>query len=127
MAEFWKMHGLGNDFIIIDNRDGKIGEGETSEAAKKLCQRRFSVGSDGLLLVYHSSIADVKMRMFNPDGTEAEMCGNGIRCFAKYCYDNDIVKKEKMKIETLAGVKQTWLTPEEGEKVSVDMGTPFQQ
>jgi diaminopimelate epimerase len=124
--KFWKMHGLGNDYIIIDNREGIIGEKEITYLAKTLCERRFSVGADGFLLVYDSSIADVKMRIFNADGTEAEMCGNGIRCFSKYCYENNIVKREELSIETLSGIKGTWLTIEEGEvkKVRVDMGLP---
>lgn len=124
---FWKMHGLGNDYIIIDNRYGKISEEEISASAKKICERRFSVGADGLLLLYDSSVADAKMRIFNSDGSEAEMCGNGIRCFAKYCYENDIVRKRELKIETLAGIKRTWLIME-NEKVKgakVDMGKPI--
>lgn len=125
-VKFWKMHGLGNDYVIIDNRDGRVGEDETSELARKLCERRFSVGADGLLLVCSSRVADVKMRIFNPDGGEAEMCGNGIRCFAKYCYEKDIAKKEALRIETLAGRKRAWLTVEGGEvqRVKVDMGLP---
>jgi len=124
--QFWKMHGLGNDYIVIDNRDNVLHENDINDFARKLCERRFSVGADGLLLVYNSSLADVKMRIFNADGTEAEMCGNGIRCFAKYCYENNIVKKNRMKIETLAGVKDTWLTIISGEvkRVKVDMGIP---
>lgn len=84
------------------------------------------MGADGLLLVYDSAAADAKMRIFNADGSEAEMCGNGIRCFAKYCYENGIVKKEEIKIETLAGVKGAWLTVEDGKvsRVRVDMGSP---
>ena len=123
---FWKMHGLGNDYIIVDNRKGIIGEKEITYLAKKICERRFSIGADGLLLVHDSSIADVKMRIFNADGTEAEMCGNGIRCFSKYCYENNIVKRKTMSIETMSGIKGTWLTTEEGEvkKVRVDMGIP---
>ncbi len=122
------MHGLGNDYIVMDNRDGKIGEKELGGLARKLCERRFSVGADGLLLVYDSEMADAKMRIFNADGSEAEMCGNGIRCFAKYCYENSIVeKKTELKIETLAGVKTVWLNVS-GEKVrwaKVDMGLPI--
>ena len=120
------MHGLGNDYIIVDNRDGKIREGEMSGLAKRLCERRFSVGADGLLLVHGSSVADVRLRIFNSDGTEAEMCGNGIRCFAKYCYENGVAKKEELRIETLAGTKRTWLTVEGGKvkSVKVDMGSP---
>ena len=125
-VRFWKMHGLGNDYIVIDNRDAKIKEREISDLARRLCQRRFSVGADGLLLVYESAVADVKMRVFNADGSEAEMCGNGIRCFAKYCYENCIIRKEEISIETLAGVKGAWLTVEDGEvsRVKVDMGVP---
>ena len=125
--KFWKMHGLGNDYIVIDNRDGKIIDKETSRIAKKLCERRFSIGADGLLLLYDSTVADAKMRIFNSDGSEAEMCGNGIRCFAKYCYENNIVRKRDFKIETLAGIRRIWLTIENKEvkKVKVDMGKPI--
>lgn len=123
---FWKMHGLGNDYVLVDNRDGKIGEEQLGNLARNLCLRRFSVGADGLLLVYDSSIADVRMRIFNADGSEAEMCGNGIRCFAKYCYENHITRKSQLLIETLAGVKEVRLNIENGEveTVSVDMGRP---
>lgn len=124
--KFWKMHGLGNDYIVIDNRDQKISEEETSELARKICERRFSVGADGLLLVYDSVVADVRMRIFNVDGSEAEMCGNGIRCFAKYCYENNIAKKKALRIETLAGIRKVWLTVKDGEVkgAKVDMGSP---
>ena len=124
--KFWKMHGLGNDYIVIDNRNLQISDAEAVESAKKLCERRFSVGADGLLLVGTSTLADVKMRIFNADGSEAEMCGNGIRCFAKYCYENNIARKSELTVETLAGVKRTWLTVEDDTVVSVmvDMGTP---
>jgi diaminopimelate epimerase len=123
---FWKMHGLGNDYVVIDNRDGKIADKDTSVFAKKLCERRFNVGADGLLLVYPSTKADVRMRIFNADGSEAEMCGNGIRCFAKFCYENNIVTKTVFEVETLAGVKPVWLTLQDGEVklVKVDMGAP---
>jgi diaminopimelate epimerase len=124
--KFWKMHGIGNDYIVIDNRGEKLREGNIMNFARQVCQRRFSVGADGLLLVYNSDIADAKMRMFNPDGTEAEMCGNGIRCFVKFCYENKIVKKKKLDVETLAGIKQTQLLTSDGEvkSVTVDMGKP---
>ncbi|HIE14391.1 TPA: diaminopimelate epimerase [Candidatus Bathyarchaeota archaeon] len=120
------MHGLGNDFIVIDNRDGKLRDPFISSIAKTLCRRRFSIGADGLLLVYKSSSADVKMRIFNADGSEAEMCGNGIRCLAKYCYENGICRKNIMSIETLAGIKILSLNVINGEvdTVSVDMGKP---
>ena len=123
---FWKMHGLGNGYIVIDNRDQKISDRQAVELAKKLCERRFSVGADGLLLVSDSGIADVKMRIFNADGSEAEMCGNGIRCFAKYCYENSVAKKNEFSVETLSGIKHVWLTikDEEVKTVKVDMGAP---
>jgi diaminopimelate epimerase len=76
--KFWKMHGLGNDYIVIDNRNEKISDTKAAELAQKLCERRFSVGADGLLLVSNSSLADVKMRIFNADVSEAEMCGNKV-------------------------------------------------
>jgi diaminopimelate epimerase len=120
------MHGTGNDFIVIDNRETELVEKSLSSLAKRLCERKLSVGADGLLLVYDSSKADVKMRMFNPDGTEAEMCGNGIRCLVKYCYDNRIVRKNELEVETLAGIRRTWLSTSNGQvkSVKVDMGEP---
>ena len=123
---FWKMHGLGNDYIVIDNRDEKIGGGHAVRLAKLLCERRFSVGADGLLLVSCSNVADAKMRIFNADGSEAEMCGNGIRCFAKYCYENGIVNKNEFAIETLSGLKHVWLMVKGNDvkTVKVDMGAP---
>ncbi|MEM3608776.1 MAG: diaminopimelate epimerase [Candidatus Bathyarchaeia archaeon] len=124
--EFWKMHGLGNDYIVVDNRDNKIRDEELSVLAKRLCERRFGVGADGLLLACKSTVADAKMRIFNPDGTEAEMCGNGIRCLAKFCFENKIAKKNPINVETLAGVKETSLNIQNGEvkSVRVDMGKP---
>jgi len=123
---FWKMHGLGNDYILIDNRDEKISGKQAGSLAKKLCERRLSIGADGLLLVSCSEIADVKMRIFNADGSEAEMCGNGIRCFAKYCFENKIVSKQEFGIETLSDIKHVWLTLNGKEviDVKVDMGAP---
>ncbi len=125
-VKFWKMHGLGNDYVVIDSRNLRIAETEAAGLARKLCERRFSVGADGLLLVGNSSVADVKMRIFNADGSEAEMCGNGIRCFAKYCYENKIAKKPELTVETLAGIKRLWLTVKDNAvtSVKVDMGTP---
>jgi len=126
LMRFWKMHGLGNDYVVIDNRDQKISDKHASALAKRLCERRFSVGADGLLLVCTSKNGDVKMRIFNADGSEAEMCGNGIRCFAKYCYENGIAKKTEFSVETLAGIKHVWLTLDGSEvtAVKVDMGAP---
>ena len=123
---FWKMHGLGNDYIVIDNRTIRMNSAKTAGLALKLCERRYSVGADGLLLVETSTLADVKMRIFNIDGSEAEMCGNGIRCFAKYCFENNIVNKKEMTVETLAGTKKIWLTVKRNKVnyVKVDMGSP---
>jgi diaminopimelate epimerase len=123
---FWKMHGLGNDYVVIDNRDEKITDKQAPALAKKLCERRFSVGADGLLFACGSTTADVRIRIFNADGSEAEMCGNGVRCFAKYCYESGIVQKTNFKVETLAGIKPVWLTIEGNEvaAVKVDMGSP---
>ncbi|MBM4400936.1 MAG: diaminopimelate epimerase [Crenarchaeota archaeon] len=125
--QFWKMHGLGNDYIVIDNRDEKISNAEATALARKLCERRFSIGADGLLLASNSAVADVKMQIFNADGSEAEMCGNGIRCFAKYCYENNITRKGEVTVETLAGIKMTRLTVENDlvTSVMVDMGVPM--
>ncbi|MBY9012717.1 MAG: diaminopimelate epimerase [Candidatus Lokiarchaeota archaeon] len=125
--KFWKMHGLGNDYVVIDNRNDKIKEEDNSKLAQKLCERRFSIGADGLILLSNSATADVKMRIFNLDGSEAEMCGNGIRCFSKYCYENNIVRKKELTIETLAGLKKTRLIIKDQivTHVSVDMGIPI--
>ncbi len=123
---FWKMHSLGNDYILVDNRSLQTTSEVAAILARKLCERRFSIGADGLLLLGNSTIANVKMNIFNADGSEAEMCGNGIRCFAKYSYENKITRETDFSIETLAGVKRIWLTIE-GEEVTfvkVDMGVP---
>lgn len=125
--KFWKMHALGNDYIVVDNREGIVSESEKPGLASKLCKRRFSVGADGLIFVENSSMVDVKMRIFNSDGSEAEMCGNGIRCLAKYCYENNIVLKKEFDVETLAGVKKVWLKLSDAEvkSVKVDVGYPI--
>ncbi|MHA1820386.1 MAG: diaminopimelate epimerase [Promethearchaeota archaeon] len=105
--EFYKYHGLGNDFIIIDNIKSKIPEKYLPDLARKLCFRQFWVGADGIILIEKPSDPrkfDIRYRMFNPDGSEAEMCGNGIRCFAVHLYNYGIVKKDKINIETLAGL-----------------------
>ncbi|MGB9779223.1 MAG: diaminopimelate epimerase [Caldanaerobacter sp.] len=119
---FTKMHGLGNDFIVIEAVEGV----DYSELAVKLCDRHFGIGADGLLVVEPSYIADVKMRIFNADGSEAEMCGNGARCFAKYVYEKGIVPKKKMTVETLAGVIMPDLVVEDAKvkSVRVYIGSP---
>jgi len=123
---FWKMHGLGNDYIVVDNMSGKLKEEELPNLAVKLCNRRFGIGADGLLLICSSQKADVKMRIFNSDGSEAEMCGNGIRCLAKYCFENGLVRKGSFSVETLAGVKALDLKIENNSVkfVKVNMGSP---
>src|SRR2546422_9714660 len=99
------MHGIGNDFVLVNCLDGPLPEDRLSGISKKINDRKFGVGGDGLILVLPSRDADFRMRMLNPDGSEAEMCGNGIRCFAKYVFDRDIFREKSMKIETLAGIK----------------------
>ena len=125
MIKFTKMHGLGNDYVYIDAIDQKI-ENESS-LAKFVSNRHFGIGSDGLILICKSEIADFKMRMFNSDGSEAEMCGNGIRCVGKFVYDKGFTNKTTVKIETLAGIKTLILNTKDGkvETARVDMGEPI--
>ena len=101
--KFTKAVATGNDFIIIDNRTTAFNAEALSSLAKKVCERRFSIGADGLLVLEASKIADFKMRIFNPDGSEAEMCGNGSRCIALYALKREIVRAE-MTIDTIAGI-----------------------
>ena len=121
---FTKMHGLGNDFIMVDAIHDTIPD--PAELARRICQRRFAIGADGLILIGESDRADATMRIYNSDGSEAEMCGNGIRCVAKYLYDNDICKKTDLTIDTLAGVKPIRLILEgsAAAAATVDMGAP---
>ncbi len=125
-VSFWKTHSLGNDYIVVDNRNRALNEEELPRLAAKLCERRFGIGADGLSLIYPSQRADVKMRIFNPDGSEAEMCGNGIRCLAKYCFENGLVRKQSILVETLAGVKALDLKIEDGfvKSARVNIGSP---
>jgi len=124
-VRFVKMHGAGNDYVLLDARDM---ETDWSTLAKSMCNRHTSVGADGILLVLPSASADVRMRMFNPDGSEAEMCGNGIRCLAKYVLERGIVDREKnpLNIETMAGVRVLEPIWHEGkvERARVAMGEP---
>jgi len=121
---FTKMHGLGNDFIIFE-KNPDIGT-DFSKSAKYICDRHQGIGADGILLVENSQMADVKMRVINADGSEAEMCGNGIRCFAKYVYERGFVRKETLTVETLAGIIEPTLLKKDGriEGVRVNMGKP---
>ncbi len=125
MLEFTKMHGLGNDYVVI-NATKTLPAGSPNTLAKRLCDRHFGVGADGLILVLPSKKADFRMRIFNIDGSEAEMCGNGIRCFSKYVYDHRLTRKKDLEVETGAGSIRPRLTVREGKvtTVKVDMGMP---
>jgi len=126
VTEFVKMHGLGNDFILIDCLKEPLPENKLPELAQEWCRRNFGIGADGLILVLPSKVGHFRMRIFNPDGSEAEMCGNGIRCFAKYVYERGITKQTSLKVETLAGIIQPKLRVKSGkvESIKVDMGQP---
>lgn len=128
MIKFTKMHGLGNDYVYIDAtaKTGQKIENESS-LARFVSDRHFGVGSDGLILICDSDVADFKMRMFNYDGSEAEMCGNGIRCVGKFVYDKGLVNRDLITIETLAGIKVLKLNVVNGkvETARVDMGEPI--
>lgn len=125
MIKFTKMHGLGNDYVYIDCINQSI-ENE-SELSKFVSDRHFGIGSDGLICICRSDIADFKMKMFNSDGSEAEMCGNGIRCVGKFVFDKGLTTKKTVTIETLAGIKTLVLNVEEDKvkTVRVDMGEPI--
>ena len=101
---FVKMQGLGNDFVVIDTTTNSYESSDLASIAAKLCDRHFGIGGDGMILMEKSEKADFKMRMFNPDGSEAEMCGNGIRCLAEYVSDHNLTDKNSLVIETLAGL-----------------------
>ncbi len=117
---FTKMHGCGNDFILVDClRDGK---GDLEKNVTKLCDRRFGIGADQVLAILPSNVADFKMEIYNADGGQVEMCGNGIRCFAKYVHDRGLADKDELDVETLAGIVRPRLL---GEQVEVDMGEPI--
>jgi len=123
--EFTKMQGCGNDYIYFNCMENDITKTTSPDKiASALSDRHFGIGGDGIVLILPSDIADAKMRMFNLDGSEGKMCGNAIRCVAKYLYDNGISPKLKMKIDTLSGVKTLFLFEKNGliSSVKVDMG-----
>jgi diaminopimelate epimerase len=123
---FSKLHGLGNNFILADNRNNEVSS--PNELAKTLCSVNFGIGADGLILVEKPTLpdSDYAMRIYNSDGSEPEMCGNGIRCFAKYLHDKGISTKETLNVDTLAGKKITTLVKNDAltSSVRVDMGEP---
>lgn len=123
--EFSKMHGLGNDFIILEDKNIE-NQNDYSKLAVKLCDRHLGIGADGIIIVQKSDKADIRMRIINSDGSEANMCGNGIRCFAKYVYDNSIVTKEKFDVETFSGIIKPELIIEDNKvtSIKVNMGSP---
>ena len=121
---FTKMEGLGNDYIYLNGMEG-LPE-DLPALARRMSDRHFGVGSDGLICICPSDRADFKMRMFNADGSEGEMCGNGIRCLGKYVYDKGLTKRKELTIETGGGLRTLELLTEDGlvQAVRVDMGRP---
>lgn len=124
---FVKMHGTGNDFIFVDclHGMGPLDGADIGKLSERVCDRHFGIGADGLVLVLTSEMADYRMRIINSDGSEAEMCGNAIRCFAKYLFDRKLAGKS-VSVETLSGVKHIAIQSEDGCAVSatVNMGSP---
>ena len=120
------MHGAGNDYVYVSCFDQDV-PNDPAKLAIQISHRRFGVGGDGLILILPSTVADARMRMFNADGSESEMCGNGIRCVAKYVFDHGIARKPELRIETGAGILHLKLTIESGvaKEITVDMGAPI--
>lgn len=124
--KFTKMHGLGNDFVMVDGFVDRPAESACPTLARAVCDRHFGIGADGLVLVLPSRWADFRMQIFNADGGEAEMCGNGIRCFAKFVYEMGLTRQRRLEIETARDINPVDLLVEAGEvaAVRVDMGVP---
>jgi diaminopimelate epimerase len=123
---FTKMHGIGNDYVYVNGFDQPVDD--PAGVARKVSDRHFGIGSDGLILILPSDKADVRMRMFNADGSEGEMCGNGVRCVAKYAYDHGLSKSNPMQVETGRGVLTLALkinAKNKVEQVTVNMGEPI--
>ena len=122
--KFTKMHGLGNDYVYVNCFEEKIDN--PPAVARFVSDRHFGIGSDGLIMINPSKVADFEMEMYNADGSRGEMCGNGIRCVAKYVYDYGLTDKTQISVETLGGIKYLDLTVEDGKVtlVKVDMGKP---
>ncbi len=125
ILDFTKMEGIGNDYVYVDCFRHKIDA--PAELSVRVSDRHFGIGSDGLILICPSEVADCRMDMYNADGSRSEMCGNGIRCVGKFVYDNGIAKKETLTVETPAGIKVLKLQVADGkaEKITVDMGEPI--
>jgi diaminopimelate epimerase len=123
--KFTKMHGIGNDYVYVNGFTEQVVDPQA--VARAVSDRHFGIGSDGLILILPSSRADVRMRMFNADGSESEMCGNGVRCVAKFAYDHGLSRANPMRVETGRGVLSLELTVVEGKvrQVTVDMGEPI--
>lgn len=123
--EFTKMHGAGNDYIYVNCFEEKLENRD--KAAIFVSNRHFGIGSDGLICIEPSKVADCKMDMYNADGSRGKMCGNGVRCVAKYVFDNEIAKKEEISVETLSGIKRIKVYSEKGKafKATVNMGEPI--
>ena len=124
---FTKMHGLGNDYVYVNCFVEYVRE--PGELARLVSRRHFGIGADGLILICPSEKADFRMEIYNADGSRAEMCGNGIRCLAKYVYEHGMTEKKELQIETPAGIRSLWLKTEGNrvEQVTVDMGYPVLQ
>lgn len=125
MLKFTKMEGIGNDYIYFDGIHQQVPT--HPKFISKISDRHFGIGSDGVIIILESKDYDFKMRMFNLDGSEGKMCGNGIRCFAKFVYDHHLTQKTYLEIETLGGIKKVWLLVDDGQvtHVKVDMGSPI--
>jgi len=123
--KFWKLQGIGNDFIAIDGRNDSVASDNYGKLAKKVCHRKFSVGADGLLIAKNSNVADIEMGYYNSDGSRASMCGNGLRCFVKFVYDNNIIKKEEFNVYTLDGIKRIKINTNDNkiDTITVNMGS----
>ena len=123
--KFTKMHGIGNDYVYVNCFEESIKN--PAEVSKFVSDRHFGIGSDGLILISPSAKADFRMNIYNADGSQAEMCGNGIRCVAKYVYDYGLTDKKEISVETLAGIKYLKLQVENGKvaTVEVNMGAPI--
>ena len=127
LISFTKMHGIGNDYIYIDCFKEKFIADDAKKYSSMLSNRHYSIGADGVILIMPSDNADVRMRMFNADGSESEMCGNGVRCVAKYAYDKGISKNNPMKIETLRGILEAklFIKDSEVDSVEINMDSPI--